>query len=161
MTKIRNIIMYSLIGAIGFGLGGAILGTIEDTDSVWYWLLGLALIGIILGAVFAFLSNNKAKLTNFAFLGAAGCAGAGYFAGSPDFDLWMKLAIIGLGLGATIGLAFAMYDNSVKVNKEKDKGKGKEKNKNTVIRDMRCDECKGWISKDDSFCPNCGTEFDE
>ena len=159
MTKIRNMIIYSLIGALGFGLGGVILGYIQGTDNSWYWILGLALIGVILGATFGFLSGNRNKLTKFALLGAVGCIVGGYFSVSSDFELWLQLAIVGLIFGVVMGAAFAMYDKPEKGEKEKG-GKGKGKDNNTVIRNMRCDECKGKISKDDKFCPNCGIEFE-
>jgi hypothetical protein len=145
-NKLQRIIIFSLLGALAFGSGGAILGYIQTIENSWIWLLGLAGIGLIAGATLGFLSGGRKNISSLGILGVVAGLIVGYFTYNPSYETWLKLAIIGLVLGIIIGISFVSS------------GTGERSYNN---RNLRCSECKGKASKNDKYCPNCGAEFDK
>jgi hypothetical protein len=148
-------IMSSLVGAVGIGIAGvlfAYLQTMEE-ENVWLWILGWLLIGLIINVTIAFILGSK-KMTGFAMWGAiAGIAG-GFLSGNPDYELWMKIGIIGLMLG--IGIAIPGSSFTPEAAKKDNKADSKKKDDRTIT----CDECGAKVADDDNYCHECGTEFE-
>jgi len=84
----KRIVRFALLGAVGFGIGGAIGGAITSDSSTF---LGFATLGIFGGASLGFVSKGwKGAI----FLALAG--GAGFVVGT------FLSVIIGMGLGLTL-----------------------------------------------------------
>jgi len=145
-SKMNRIIMFSLLGVLGFGIGGAILGYIHTTENSWLWLAGLAVIGILGGATIGFFLGGRKKAYNLAFFGAIAGVVGGFFTSNSDFEPWLQMTIIGIVAGIVLGVAFAMLEP----------GEGKSTGKELI-----CSDCNSKIGKDDNYCPNCGAEFEE
>jgi hypothetical protein len=154
-SKMRKMIMSSIVGAIGIGIAGvlfAYLQTMEE-ENVWLWILGWLLIGLIINVTIAFILGSK-KMTTFAMWGAiAGIAG-GFLSGNPDYELWMKIGIIGLMLGIGIGIPGSSF--TPEAAKKDNKADSKKKDDRTIT----CDECGAKVADDDNYCHECGTEFE-
>jgi len=144
-SNLNRIIRFSLIGALGFGAGGAIFGYVQTTDDIWLWLLGLAAICLFVSATLGFLLGGRKKAINFAMYGSIAGVVGGYLTSDSDFEPWLKMAIIGLILGIVLGLAFALSGMEERESKD---------------RELRCGECNSRVGKNDKYCPNCGTEFE-
>jgi uncharacterized membrane protein YeaQ/YmgE (transglycosylase-associated protein family) len=144
-SKMNKIIKFSLLGALGFGIGGAVFGYIQTNEDGWFWILGLAFIGLIGGATIGFILDGRKKASNFAIFGTIAGVVGGYITNNSDFEPWLKMAIIGLVFGVMFGAVIATWE----------KGKGKSDD-----RELRCDKCNGKVGKKDKFCPNCGVEFE-
>jgi len=144
-SKMNKIIKFSLLGALGFGIAGAVFGYIQTNEDGWFWILGLAFIGLIGGATIGFTLGGRKKASNFAIFGTIAGVVGGYITNNSDFEPWLQMAIIGLVFGVTLGAVIAMWE----------KGKGKSDD-----RELVCDECNGKVGKKDKFCPNCGVEFE-
>jgi hypothetical protein len=144
-SKLNRIIKFSLLGAIGFGAGGAILGYIRITEESWFWVLGLAAIGVVVAATLGFFLGGWKKASNLAIYGAIAGVVGGYLTSSSDFEPWLQMAIVGLIFGITLGVAFAMLETRERKSND---------------RELRCGECNSKIGKNDKYCPNCGIEFE-
>ena len=144
-SKLNRIIKSSLLGALGFGIGGAILGYIYTTENSWLWLLGFAVIGLVGGATLGFILGGRKKTFNLAFFGAIAGAVGGFFTSNPDYEPWLQMAIIGVIVGIVLGVAFASFKTG---------------ERKSTDRELRCDECNSKIGKNDKYCPNCGVEFE-
>jgi len=154
-SKMRKMIMSSIVGAIGIGIAGvlfAYLQTMEE-ENVWLWILGWLLIGLIINVTIAFILGSK-KMTTFAMWGAiAGIAG-GFLSGNPDYERCMKIGIIGLMLGIGIGIPGSSF--TPEAAKKDNKADSKKKDDRTIT----CDECGAKVADDDNYCHECGTEFE-
>lgn len=144
-SKMNRIIKFSLLGALGFGAGGAILGYIQTTEDSWLWLLGLAAIGLIGGATIGFILGGRKKVTNLAVFGALAGIIGGFLTNNSEYEPWLQMAIIGLIVGIVFGVVFALLET------------GKIK---STDRELHCGECDSKIGKNDNYCPNCGVEFE-
>jgi len=144
-SKLNRIIKFSLLGVLGFGIGGAIFGYIQTTENSWLWLLGLATIGLVGGATLGFILGNKKKASNLAVLGAIAGVISGYITIDSDFEPWLQMAIIGIIFGIVLGAAFALLEMGERKSND---------------RELRCGECNNKVGKNDKYCPNCGLEFE-
>ncbi len=156
-SKMRKVIISSLMGAVGIGIAGvlfAYLETMED-DNTWLWILGWLLIGLIINSTLGFILGSK-KITNFAMWGVIAGVVGGFLSGDPDYDFWMKMGIIGLALGIGMGAAGASFTPEIPKTDNK-----KPETKKTDDRTITCDECGALVAEDDCYCHECGTEFEE
>lgn len=144
-SKMNRIIKFSLLGIVGFGIGGAILGYIHTTENSWLWLLGIAGIGVTGGATLGFILGGRKTAKNLAMFGAIAGVLGGFFVSNSDYEPWLQMTIIGIVFGIVLGVAFALLEKGDK------KSTGKE---------LYCGECNGKIGKKDKYCPNCGVEFE-
>ena len=154
-SKMRKMIMSSLVGAIGIGIAGvlfAYLQTMEE-ENVWLWILGWLLIGLIINVTLAFILGSK-KMTTFAMWGAIAGIAAGFLSGNPDYELWMKIGIAGLMLGIGMGIPGSSF--TPEPAKKDNKADSKKKDDRTIT----CDECGAKVADDDNYCHECGTEFE-
>jgi hypothetical protein len=141
--------MFALWGALGLGIAGLIFGYVQDTEDPWTWIFGLVGAGFFgCGAIGLMLGKRKMG-TKFAIYGVIGGVVGGYLTGGSDYEFWLQMAIIGLVFGAVLGILIGGMDKGEKNDKKSNGG-----------RDLRCDECKGMVGKDDKYCPNCGIEFE-
>lgn len=144
--RMNRIIKYSLLSILGFGVSGAILGYVHTTENNWLWLLGFTAIGIIMGVTLGFILGSRKTAQKLAKFGAiAGVLGS-FFISTSDYDLWLKITIIGVVAGIVFGVAVALLEKGDK------KSNGKE---------LYCDDCKSKIGKNDSYCSKCGVEFEQ
>ncbi|MDD4924144.1 MAG: hypothetical protein PHF74_04840 [Dehalococcoidales bacterium] len=152
-SKMRKIIMSSLVGAIGIGIAGVLFAYLQEMEegSTWLWILGWLLIGLIINVTLGFIIGSK-KISNFAIWGVLAGVVGGFLSADPDYDLWMKIGIIGLALGIGIGAAGSYYTPPVVKQPEP-----KKKDDRTIT----CDECGALVAEDDCYCHECGTEFEE
>jgi MFS family permease len=153
-SKMRKIIISSLVGGIGIGIAGvlfAYLQTMEE-ENTWLWILGWLLIGLIVNVTLGFIIGSK-KITTFAMWGVVAGVVGGFLSGNPDYELWMKIGIIGLAIGVGMGAAGASYTPPVE--------KKIEPKKKEDERTITCDECGALVAEDDCYCHECGTEFEE
>jgi hypothetical protein len=156
-SKMKKIIVSSLVGAIGLGLSGILYGYLQtsEEDNAWLWILGWLLIGLIGISTIGFALGGSKKMSNFAMWGAiAGIAG-GFLTGGADYELWIQMAIIGLILGVGVGAACASYTPEIPQTNGK-----KQDNKKKDERTITCDECGAKVAEDDNYCHECGTEFE-
>ena len=144
-SKMKNIIKFSLLGALGFGIGGAILGYIHTTENSWLWLLGLAVIGVVGGATLGFILGGRKRAYNLAVFGAIAGVLGGFFTSNSDYEPWLQMTIIGAVVGVVLGVAFALLETG---------------ERKSTDRELHCGECDSKIGKNDNYCPNCGVEFE-
>jgi len=144
-SKMNRLVKYSLLGIVGFGIGGAILGYIHTTENSWLWLLGFTAIGVVVGATLGFILGGRKAARKLAMFGAIAGVLGGFFVSSSDYEPWLQMTVIGIVIGMVLGIAFALLETGDK------KSTGKE---------LYCGECDGKISKNDNYCPNCGAEFE-
>ena len=154
-SRMKKMIMSSLIGAVGIGIAGvlfAYLQTMEE-ENAWMWIFGCLIIGLIINVTIGFILSNKI-IMNFAMWGIIAGGVGGFLSGNPDYELWMKIGIIGLALGIGMGAAGASFTpESAKTDNKKD-------NKKKDDRTITCDECGAMVADDDNYCHECGTEFE-
>ena len=154
-SRMKKMIMSSLIGAAGIGIAGvlfAYLQTMEE-ENAWMWIFGCLIIGLIINVTIGFILSNKI-IMNFAMWGIIAGGVGGFLSGNPDYELWMKIGIIGLALGIGMGAAGASFTpESAKTDNKKD-------NKKKDDRTITCDECGAMVADDDNYCHECGTEFE-
>lgn len=144
LLKAKAIIKYSLLGIIGFGICAAILGYIHTTDNSWFWLLGFTAMGTIGGVTLGYILGNGKTAQRLAMFGAiAGALGA-FLTNNSDYEIWLKITIIGVIVGIVLGVAFALLET-----KESKSSGG----------DLYCSECNHKIDKNDNYCSNCGAKF--
>jgi len=144
-SNLNRIIRFSLLGALGFGAGGAIFGYAQTTDDGWLWLLGLAAIGLVVGVTLGIFLGGRKEAINLAMYGAIAGVVGGYITSDSDFEPWLQLTIVGLVFGIALGVALAFSGTRGRESKDKE---------------LRCSECNGKVGKNDNYCPNCGTEFE-
>jgi ribose/xylose/arabinose/galactoside ABC-type transport system permease subunit len=151
-SKMKKVIISTLIGALGLGISGLLFATLQtmEEENIWLWILGWVVIGIISMAVLGFSLGGTKKLSNSAMWGAAAGVASGFLTGNPDYELWLKMAIIGLLFGAAMGMVCGSFNPESK----------KKENKKADERAIRCDECGAKVAKDDKYCHECGTEFE-
>ena len=145
-TRLRNIIRFVLFGAIGFGIGGIVLGAIYTTDNDWLWLLGLAIFGACEGAVLGLILGGWRKSINWAIIGALVFAVVKLILNTSQLEPILQTAIIGAIIGAFIGTAFGLHRTI------------EEKPADTSLP---CEECGSKVKENDKYCPKCGVEFEE
>jgi hypothetical protein len=146
-SKMQKIILSSLVGAIGLGIAGIIFGYLQTMeDNAWLWILGWLGIGIISSATLGFTLGGRKKVGSFTVWGAIAGVVSGFLTGGSEYELWLQMAIIGLVFGVAMGIACASFTPAV--------------TKKSDDRNIHCDECKAMVSKNDKYCPNCGTEFE-
>ena len=144
-SKMNRIITFSLLGVLGFGIGGAILGYIHTTENSWLWLLGLAVIGVVGGATLGFILGGRKRAYNLAVFGAIAGVLGGFFTSNSDYEPWLQMTIIGAVVGVVLGVAFALFETG---------------ERKPTDREFHCGECDSKIGKNDNYCPNCGVEFE-
>jgi len=144
-SKMKIIIKFSLLGALGFGIGGAILGYIHTTENSWLWLLGLAAIGLFGGVTLGFILGGRKRAYNLAVFGAIAGVVGGFFTSNSDYEPWLQMTIIGAVVGVVLGVAFALLETG---------------ERKSTDRELLCGECDSKIGKNDNYCPNCGVEFE-
>ncbi|NLT28434.1 MAG: hypothetical protein GXX97_05115 [Dehalococcoidales bacterium] len=156
-SKMRKIIMSSLVGALGIGIAGVLFGYLQSDEeiSTWLWILGWLLIGLIINVTIGYIIGSK-KMSNFAMWGVIAGVVGGFLSVDPGYELWMKIGIIGLALGIGMGAAGASYTPEPPKTDNK-----KQETKKTDDRTITCDECGALVAEDDCYCHECGTEFEE
>ena len=137
-------IKLALFAALGFGAGGAVLGYVQTAEDDWTWLLGLAVMGLAVSATLGSILGSRRKAIELAVYGTVAGALAGYFTLGSDFELWLRMAVVGLVFGIVLGVVLP----SLRAG-----GGGPPDSR------MRCGECNARVGKDDNYCPNCGAEF--
>jgi hypothetical protein len=142
--NLGRIIRLSLLAALGFGAGGAVLGYVQTAEDGWTWLLGLAVMGLAVSATLGFILGGRRKAIELAVYGTVAGAIAGYFTLDADFEPWLQMAVVGLVFGIVLGVVLP----SLRAG-----GGGPQDSR------MRCGECNAMVGKDDNYCPNCGAEF--
>ena len=144
-TRLRNIIRFVLFGAIGFGIGGIVLGAIYTTDNDWLWLLGLAIFGACEGAVLGLILGGWRKSINWAIIGALVFAMVTLILNTLELEPILQTAIIGVIIGAFIGTAFGLHRTI---------------EKKPADTSLSCEECGSKVKENDKYCPKCGIEFE-
>lgn len=144
-TRLRNITKFVLFGAIGFGIGGIVLGAIYGTDNDWLWLLGLAIFGACEGAVLGLILGGWRKSINWAIVGVLLFAMVTLISNTLALEPIFQIAIIGATIGAFIGTAFGLHRTI------------EEKPADTSLS---CEECGSKVKENDRSCPKCGIEFE-
>jgi uncharacterized membrane protein YeaQ/YmgE (transglycosylase-associated protein family) len=143
-SNITRKIKFTLLGMIGFGVGGAVLGYVHTTENNWLWLLGFTTIGLIIGASLGFILGGRKTARKLAIFGAIAGVLGGFFITNSDNELWLQITIIGILVGIVLGFAFSqMETDDRKTSKE-----------------LYCEDCNHKIGKDDNYCSNCGIEFE-
>ena len=143
-SGLSRIIKLALLAALGFGAAGAVLGYTQAAEDFWTGFLGLALMGLAVGATIGFVLAGRKKAINLSMYGAAAGAVAGYLVIGAGYEPWLQMAIIGLVFGLVLGVALP----SVKA------GGGEPPDSR-----LRCGACNAKVGKEDKYCPNCGAEF--
>ncbi|MDD4230370.1 MAG: zinc ribbon domain-containing protein [Dehalococcoidales bacterium] len=145
IAKIQKVLRYLIFCAIGFGVVGAVLGLMHNSEDEWMWFIGFALIGAFSGAALALVTGRYKMLFKLILVGAAVGAISRYLISSAEIEQWLQMTILGALFGAFAGVVIALLD------------KGK---KPAPVKTFECDECGRMVGKDDKFCPGCGTEFE-
>ena len=145
LLKAKVLIKYALLGLIGFGICAAILGYIHTTDNTWIWLIGFTAMGTVGGITLGYILGNARVAQRLATFGAiAGALGA-FLTSSSEYEIWLKITIIGVIVGIVLGIAFAF----VETRESRSSG-----------RELYCSECDKKIDKNDNYCSNCGARFE-
>lgn len=144
-SKMNRIIKYSLLGILGFGIGGAILGYVHTTENSWLWLLGFTAIGVVVSIALGFILGGRKTAQKLAIFGAIAGVLGGFFVSTSGYEPWLQMTIVGIVVGIVLGIAFAILETG------DNKSTGKE---------LYCSDCNSKIGKNDNYCSNCGLEFE-
>ena len=156
-SKMRKVIISTLVGAIGIGIAAVVFSYLQTMEefNTWLWILGWLLIGLIINVTLGFIVGSK-KIMNFAMWGVVAGVTGGFLSGDPDYELWMKMGILGLAIGIGMGAAGGSFTPETPKTDNK-----KQETKQTDDRTVTCDECGALVAEDDCYCHECGTEFEE